>query len=107
MVEIVIYILIFLLSLVVVAVSVYSSGLEGNIVHMENGREPDAGVSLIWYVLLPPFFMGIGYIGNLVLNNLGWLIVFSLFLLIAVYSAISIPKQSRKYKALLKQRESN
>ena len=57
--EIGLYLLIFLLSIVAIAVSVYAAGIEGNIVHLENNREPDAGVSLLGYILFPIFFIGV------------------------------------------------
>jgi len=88
----------------VIVVSVYSAGLEGNIVHLENGREPNAGVSLMFYVVLPPFFIGLAYLGNMVVDKLGWYITFGLFGIIAVHAAITLPKQIKKYNLLLEKR---
>ncbi len=100
-----IYLLIFILSLLVCLVSIYSEGLTGNINHMENGREPNAGVSLIGYIIFPLFFIGLAYIGNILLENLGWYAVFTLFGIIAVYALITIPWNIRKYNALIKKRK--
>jgi|GEM_PF-4196039 len=44
-----VYIIIFLLSLVAIVINVYGALIEQNIVHMENGRKPNAGVSLVFY----------------------------------------------------------
>jgi hypothetical protein len=99
-----IYILIFLLSLVVVAISIYAALVGGNIKHLENGRHPDAGVSLVGYVIFPVFFLGIAYLGNRISSGLGWYIAFGILSLVLMYTASTLPKQIQKYNALLKQR---
>ncbi|WP_444997159.1 hypothetical protein [Aliikangiella sp. IMCC44359] len=107
MVEIGLYTLIFILSIAVIAVSVYAAGIEGNIVHLDNDREPSAGVSLFGYILFPIFFVGVAYIGNMLFYGLGWYISFGLFSLIFLYSTFTIPRRVKKYNALLKQRNSS
>ncbi len=99
-----IYILIFIISLVVIAVNVYASGIERNIVHLENGREPNAGVSLMGYIVFPIFFIGVAYLGNMMSQGLGWYLVFGLFTLSALRTVIMLPRQVKKYNELLKQR---
>lgn len=86
-----------------IAVNIYASGIQGNIVHLENGREPDAGVSLIGYVVFPPFFIGVAYLGNLMSYGLGWYLVFGIFILSALHTATTLPKQVERYNELLKQ----
>lgn len=98
------YILVFLLSLVVVAISIYAALIGGNVTHLENGREPDAGVSLVGYMVFPVFFIGIAYLGNLFSDGLGWYVVFGLLGLVFVYTVLTLPKQVKKYNALLKQK---
>ena len=94
----------FLLSLVVVAISIYAALIAGNITHLENGRDPDAGVSLVGYIGFPVFFIGIAYLGNLISGGLGWYVVFGLFGSVFVYMAFTLPKQIKKHNALLKQK---
>ncbi len=102
MVSVGIYTIIFLLSLVAVVINVYASGIEGNIIHLENGREPSAGVSLISYIIFPIFFMGIAYIGNRVSYGMGWYITFGLFCVVFLHAAVTIPNSVKKYKKLLR-----
>lgn len=104
MIEIALYILIFILSIVAITLSVYAAGIEGNIVHLENAREPNAGVSLVGYIFFPIFFLGVAYIGNMLSYGLGWYISFGLFTLIFLYSTFTMPRALKKYNALLEQR---
>ena len=85
----------------------YCSCLQGDITHMENGREPNAGVTVIPYVLFPVFFIGIAYIGNIFAQNLGLKIAFSLIGIIIISHILSIPKSLKRYNELLKEREVN
>jgi hypothetical protein len=101
MISVGIYAIIFLLSLVAIVINVYASGIEGNIIHLENGREPSAGASLIGYIIFPIFFMGIAYIGNMVSYGIGWYIAFGLFFIVFLHAAVTIPKSVKKYKHLL------
>lgn len=87
-----------------IAVNIYASGIQGNIVHLENGREPDAGVSLVGYVIFPAFFTGVAYLGNMMSHGLGSYLVFGLFTLSALHTVITLPKQVKRYNELLKQR---
>ncbi|WP_146106821.1 hypothetical protein [Vibrio chagasii] len=105
MVAIGLYLLIFVLSLVAIVFSVYAAGIEGNIIHLENGREPNAGVSLFGYISFPIFFVGAAYLGNTLSYGVGWYISFGLFLIIFLYSAFTIPRKIKKYNVLLKQRK--
>ncbi|WNO11272.1 hypothetical protein [Teredinibacter sp. KSP-S5-2] len=74
---------------------------------MENGREPNAGVSLVGYIVFPVFFLGLAYVGNLIFNDLGWYIVFGLFSVIFLHAVFTIPKAIKKHNELLKNRESS
>lgn len=93
-----------MLSLAVIAVNVYASGIQGNIVHLENGREPNTGVSLTGYIVFPIFFIGVAYLGNIMSQGLGWYLVSGLFILSALHTTITLPKQVKRYNELLKQR---
>lgn len=85
-------------------VSVYWADVDGNIAHMENGREPDAGVSVIGYIVVPIFFIGIAHLGNFVLGELGWLVIYAFFVAFVIYTILSLPRQVKKYKELLRER---
>lgn len=93
-----------MLSLAVIAVNVYASGIQENIVHLENGREPNTGVSLMGYIIFPIFFIGVAYLGNIMSQGLGWYLVSGLFILSALHTTITLPKQVKRYNELLKQR---
>lgn len=97
----IIYILIFILSLAVIVLSVYVSSIEMSIVHLENGRKPEARVSLMGYVIFPVFFMGVVYLGNMLSHGLGWYLVFVLFFMVALHTGITLPKKIKKYNELL------
>lgn len=107
MIAITLYVLILILSIVLIVVNIYGSLLGGNITHLENNREPNAGVSIIFYIFFPVFFMGLAYIGNALLYGLGWRISLGLLVFILLYSAIEIPRLEKKYNALLKERDNS
>ncbi len=96
-----VYIIIFLLSLVAIVINVYGALIERNIVHMENGRKPNAGVSLVCYIVFPIFFVGLACVGNLIIDRLGWYITFGLFFIIFLHAAITLPKMTKRYKKML------
>jgi membrane protein insertase Oxa1/YidC/SpoIIIJ len=74
-----------LLSLVAVALSIYTALNGGNIIRLETGLESDARVSFVGYIIFPVFFVGIAYLGNLLVDGLGWHVVFGLFGFFCVY----------------------
>lgn len=91
-------------SIAVVVVCVYSQIIAANIAHIKNGREPDAGVSLVGYVIFPLVFLGSAYLGNAVKQHLGFYIVFILFGVFVLYAAVALPRQKKIYNALQKSR---
>ena len=101
------YILISVLSIYICVINIYQSGLNGNIAHMENGKEPNAGVSLVSYIFVPVFFIGIAYIGNLMVTNLGWYSVLTFFGIYILHFLFTIPKELAKYNRLLNERNNN
>ena len=79
------YTIIFILSVFAIAINVYAAVVEGNITHLKNNRKPEAGVSLMGYIVFPMFFMGIAYLGNMFFYGLGWCISFGLFLIFFIF----------------------
>lgn len=107
MVAILLYVLILILSIVLIVVDIVRAILDGNITHLENNREPNAGVSIIFYIFFPVFFIGLAYIGNAWLYGLGWCMSFGLLALNLLCLAVYVPRKMTKYKALLKHSCSN
>ena len=98
------YILIPILFIFLCILDIYESTLNANIVHLKNGREPNAGITLMPYLFLIFFFMGTAYILNLLIEDLGFYIIFTLFGIYALFTIFTLPRTVKIFNQLLKER---
>jgi phosphoglycerol transferase MdoB-like AlkP superfamily enzyme len=71
---------------------------------MENGREPNAGVSLMGYIIvIPIFFTALAFAGNWIFGNDGWRIIYAFFAFLVAYTLIVLPRLYIKYKNMLQE----
>ncbi len=99
--SILLYILLAVLSLGFCVVGFYSEVVNGNIRHLKNGREPNAGAAIFPTIpLIPIIHFGVVYGLNQISNNLGWYVIFGYFGVIAIYHFVSIPKLNREFNQL-------
>ena len=76
------YLIVFVLSLLFIALDVAMACTRGNITHLKHGREPNAGVSLFPTIpVLPGLFLVVAWGLDWLYPNLGFWTVLVLFLL--------------------------
>ncbi len=103
--SILLYILLAVLSLGSCVAGFHSEVLNGNIRHLENGREPNAGAAIFPTIpLIPIVHFGLVYGLNQITNSLGWYVIFAYFGVIAIYHLVTIPKLNRVFRRLNAQR---
>ena len=101
-----IYLLIVASSCLLAAFDAVTSVKQGNIVHLENGRELQAGVSLIFYAAFPIFFVAVAYVGNLFTAKFGFYLSIGIIVICAIYMAIDNNKLNRRLNVLRKKQGS-
>lgn len=102
------YLLFALLSITSISIGFYSEIVNGNIAHLRNGREPNAGAALFPTIpVIPALHFGVACGLNLVYENLGWYVIFSYFGIAAILRVVTITKLNREFKRLNDQRSSS
>ena len=99
--SVIIYILLVLVSLISCFIGFYEEGVRGNIRHLENGREPNAGVALLPTIpVIPAFYCCVVYGLNRLQTGLGWYVISGWFCMLGVYWLYKIPSLNRELKKL-------
>jgi len=99
--NVLLYLLLLFVSLISCCVGFYEEALRGNIGHLENGREPNAGVAILPTIpVIPAVHFGIVYGLNSINENLGWYVIVGYFCFAAAYRLYIIPKLSREFNRL-------
>ena len=95
------YLLLLIVSLTSCFVGFHEEVLRGNIRHLENGREPNAGAALLPTIpVIPALHFGIVYGVNSLKENYGWYVMLGYFFIAASYRIYTIPKLSKEFKKL-------
>ena len=95
------YVSLAVLSLGSCAAGFYAETVAGNIRHLKNGREPNAGAAIFPTIpLVPMAHFGLVYGLNQISSNLGWYVAFGYFFVAAIYSFVSISKRKRELDQL-------
>ncbi len=83
----ILYLALVLISLVSCFVGFYEEGVRGNIRHLENGREPNAGVALLPTIpVIPAVYFGVVYGLNHLKTGLGWYVILGWFCMLGGYT---------------------
>ncbi|MDM1019774.1 hypothetical protein QSV37_05535 [Acinetobacter sp. VNK23] len=101
-----IYLVAFLLSLIFSWQNLISSGLQGNITHLQNNREPNAGVSIIPAI---PFFQIVflifAWLLNYFFHQFAIQILCILFITQFIFWFIPFKQQQKQFHQMLKEYE--
>jgi len=99
--DIAIYTAIFLASLISVGIGFNLEVIQGNIRHIENGREPNAGAAVFPTVpLIPIVYLVISWGLNNLIENLGFYLIGLYFILTVIYKRVAIKKHGKRLNEL-------
>ena len=100
------YMLVIVAAVIVCVLSALSEVVHGNIVHIQNGREPDAGSSLMLpLITLPLIAVAFAWLLNLFSQSLGFYVVAVLFAYFLVSWVFSFRNVKREFAELMRQRQ--
>ncbi|HEY8942117.1 MAG TPA: hypothetical protein VIM59_18115 [Cellvibrio sp.] len=98
----ILYFLLLVTSFALCCAGSYQEILRGNIVHLQNGREPNAGVALFPTIpFVQAMHFGIVYGLNLAQENLGWYVITVYFSLAILCLCYMISKLKAEYNKLV------
>ena len=98
----ILYFLLLVASLALCCAGFYQEILRGNIGHLQNGREPNAGVALFPTIpFAQAMHFGIVYALNLVQESLGWYVIAVYFSFAILYLCYVTPKLKSQYNRLV------
>ena len=98
----ILYFLLLVASFASCCASFYQERLHGNIGHLKNGREPNAGVALFPTIpFAQAMHFGIVYAFNLVQENLGWYVIAVYFSFVMLHVCYVTQKLKAEYNKLV------
>lgn len=78
----------------------------GNIRHLKDGREPNAGAAIFPTIpLIPLFYVLVVFLLNMVVENIGWHVIFLYLILSNIYRVWEFSKLNREFNDLNESRK--